>query len=153
MTALEIQKSIEVEAPAATLWKILTDNQFIQQYMFGCLAETDWNVGSPLLWKGAADGKLYVKGKIVSIEAPRKLAYTIIDPNSSIADIPSNYLTMTYTLTERGANACLLEITQGDFAAVEDGEKRYQDSLGGGDTILPAIKKLAEELFSESVKR
>jgi len=145
MTALEIRKSIEVDAPAATLWKILTDNQFIQQYMFGCYADTDWKVGSPLLWKGAADGKLYVKGKIVAIDAPRRLAYTIIDPNSSIADIPSNYLTMTYTLKERGTNNSVLEIAQGDFAAVEDGEKRYQDSLGGGDMILPAIKKLAEE--------
>ncbi len=144
MTALEIRKSIEVDAPAATLWKILTDNQFIQQYMFGCVADTDWKVGSPLLWKGAADGKLYVKGKIVSIDAPHRLAYTIIDPNSSIADIPSNYLTMTYTLKERSATSSLLEITQGDFAAVEEGEKRYQDSLGGGDMILPAIKKLAE---------
>jgi len=28
---------------------------------------------------------------------------------------------------------------------VEDGEKRYRDSLGGGDMILPAIKRLAEE--------
>ena len=147
MTALEIRKSIEVDAPAATLWKILTDNQFIKQYMFGCYAETDWKVGSPLLWKGTADGKLYVKGKIVAIDAPRRLAYTIIDANSAIADIPSNYLTMTYTLTERGANACVLEIAQGDFAAVEDGEKRYQDSIGGGDAILPAIKRLAEEQF------
>jgi uncharacterized protein YndB with AHSA1/START domain len=146
MTALEIRKSIEVDAPAATLWKILTDNQFIQQYMFGCYADTDWKVGSPLLWKGAADGKLYVKGKIVAIDAPHRLAYTIIDPNSSMADIPSNYLTMTYTLKERGTNKSALEVTQGDFAAVEDGEKRYQDSLGGGDMILPAIKKLAEGL-------
>jgi uncharacterized protein YndB with AHSA1/START domain len=145
MTALEIRKSIEVDAPAATLWKILTDNQFIQQYMFGCYADTDWKVGSPLLWKGAADGKLYVKGKIVAIDAPHRLAYTIIDPNSAMADIPSNYLTMTYTLKERGTKNSVLEVTQGDFAAVEDGEKRYQDSLGGGDMILPAIKKLAEE--------
>lgn len=151
MTALEIRKSIEVNAPVATLWKILTDNQFIPQYMFGCYAETDWKVGSPLLWKGAADGKLYVKGKIVAIDAPNRVAYTMIDPNSSLPDIPSNYLTMTYTLTERGAKASVLEIAQGDFAAVEDGEKRYQDSLGGGDVIMPAIKKLAEEQVFKSV--
>jgi len=43
--------------------------------------------------------------------------YTVIDPNSTIADIPSNYLTMTY-------------------------------SLGGGDSILVAIKKLAEAQHS-----
>lgn len=144
MTALEIRKSVEVDAPVATLWKILTDNQFIQQYMFGCYADTDWKVGSPLLWKGAADGKLYVKGKIVSINAPHRLVYTIIDPNSSIADIPENYLTMSYTLAERGRHTSMLEIVQGDFSKVADGETRYKDTLTGGDMILPAIKKLAE---------
>jgi uncharacterized protein YndB with AHSA1/START domain len=144
---LEIRKTIEVDAPAATLWKILTDNEFIQQYMFGCYADTDWKAGSPLLWKGAADGKVYVKGKIVAIDPPHRLVYNMIDPNSTIADIPENYLTMTYTLNERGRNGSLLEIVQGDFSKVANGESRYNDTLAGGDAILPAIKKLAEAQF------
>src|SRR4029077_10171683 len=146
MTALVIRKSIEIDAPAHTLWKVLTDNEFIRQYMFGCNAESDWKPGSPLLWKGAADGVLYVKGHVVTIEPPHRLAYTVIDPNSAIADIPSNYLTMTYDLKKRGEHASTLEILQGDFAMVEDGQKRYEDSIGGGDTIMVAIKKLAEDL-------
>src|SRR5277367_952926 len=142
MTELFIRKSIEINTPAEALWKVLTDNAFIPQYMFGCQAETDWKPGSPLLWKGAADGKVYVKGDVVAINAPHRLEYTIIDPNSTIADIPSNYLKMTYELTERGDQASTLEIIQGDFATVENGQQRYEDSLGGGDFILPGIKKL-----------
>lgn len=145
MTELVIRKTVDVDAPLTTLWKVLTDNHFIQQYMFGCIAETDWKSGSPLLWKGAADGKLYVKGEVVAIDAPHRLEYTVIDPNSTIADIPANYLKMTYALTERGNTASTLEIIQGDFAAVENGRQRYEDSLGGDDFILPAIKKLAEQ--------
>jgi len=144
MPALEIRKTIDVDAPVATLWKILTDNRFIQQYMFGCLAQTDWEPGSALLWRGVADSKVYVKGKIVSVSAPHCLVYTMIDPNSDIADIPENYLTMTYTLSERGGNGSRLEIVQGDFSRVANGENRYQDTLAGGDAILPAIKALAE---------
>jgi|GEM_PF-167271 uncharacterized protein YndB with AHSA1/START domain len=140
---LVTRQTIEVNAPVSTLWKILTDNEFIQQYMFGCYAETDWKPGSPLLWKGAADGKLYVKGRVVSIEPPHRLVYTVIDPNSAIADIPVNYLTMTYDLKERKGGGSVLEITQGDFAKVENGQNRYNDSLGGGDSILVAIKNLA----------
>lgn len=143
MNELVIRQTIEVNAPVSTLWKILTDNEFIQQYMFGCYAETDWKPGSPLLWKGAADGKLYVKGRVVSIEPPHRLVYTVIDPNSAIADIPVNYLTMTYDLKERKGGGSVLEITQGDFAKVENGQNRYNDSLGGGDSILVAIKNLA----------
>ena len=66
MTELFIRKSIETSASAEALWKVLTENEFIEQYMFGCMADTDWKPGSPLLWKGAADGKLYVKGHIVA---------------------------------------------------------------------------------------
>jgi uncharacterized protein YndB with AHSA1/START domain len=144
MTALLIRKSIEVDAPARTLWKVLTENEFIRQYMFGCNAESDWRAGSPLLWKGAVDGVLYVKGHVVSIEPPQRLVYTVIDPNSTIPDIPENYLTVTYHVQPRGDHACTLEITQGDFATVADGQKRYEDSLGGGDSIMAATKKMAE---------
>jgi uncharacterized protein YndB with AHSA1/START domain len=142
---LFIRNTLGVDAPIDALWKVLTNNEFIPQYMFGCVAETDWKPGSPLLWKGAADGKLYVKGKVVSINAPHSLVYTIIDPNNpAIPDIPENYLTMTYTLTEGGDRASTLEIAQGDFSKVANGQQRYKDSADAGDFILQAIKKLAE---------
>jgi uncharacterized protein YndB with AHSA1/START domain len=44
---LFIRKNIEVSAPVEVLWKVLTDSEFIRQYMFGCNAETDWKSGSP----------------------------------------------------------------------------------------------------------
>jgi uncharacterized protein YndB with AHSA1/START domain len=144
MTELVIRKSLEVDAPVAILWKILTDSHFIRQYMFGCSAETDWKAGSPLLWRGAADGVVYVKGHVVRFNPPHSLAYTIFDPNSMIADIPENYLTMSYELTERSDSGSTLQIAQGDFSAVEDGEKRYEHSLKGDDSVLTGIKTLAE---------
>jgi uncharacterized protein YndB with AHSA1/START domain len=145
MAELLIRKSIEVDAPIETLWRVLTDSKFIPQYMFGCVAETDWKPGSPLLWKGAADGKLYVKGRVVASEPPQRLVYTIFDPNSTIKDIPENYLTMTYNVKKRNERVSTLEITQGDFATVEDGQTRYQHSMDGDDSVLKGIKKLAEE--------
>jgi uncharacterized protein YndB with AHSA1/START domain len=150
MTALEIRKSIEIDAPLQTLWRVLTENAFIPQYMFGCNAETDWKPGSPLLWKGATDGTLYVKGHVVLFEPPHRLVYTVIDPNASFADIPSNYLTMTCNLKERSQSSATLEIIQGDFASVEDGSRRYEDSIDGGDAILVAIKRIAEEHYRSS---
>lgn len=144
MAELLIRKSIDVDAPIETLWKILTDSNFIREYMFGCNAETDWKPDSPLLWRGAADGVVYVKGHVVRFEPPHALEYTIFDPNSKIADIPSNYLTMNYSLKKHGPNGSILEVTQGDFSTVEDGENRYRHSLDGDDSVLLGIKKLAE---------
>ena len=145
MNELLIHKSIEVAAPTSTIWKILTDNEFIPQYMFGCVAETDWKPGSPLLWKGSADGKLYVKGQVIAFEPPHRLVYTVIDPNSSIADVPENYLTVTCEVKSLENGASLLSFTQGDFATVANGEERYKHSLDGDDFLLKAMKKLAEE--------
>ena len=145
MPELMIRNSIHVNAPASTLWRVLTENQFIPQYMFGCTAETDWRPGSPLLWKGVADGKLYVKGHVVATQPPMRLEYTVIDPNNpEIPDVPENYLTVAYLLSRSG-NGCTLEITQGDFAKVAKGESRYRESQDPNNTILVAIKKLAEE--------
>ena len=144
MAELLIRKSIDVDAPAEILWKVLTDSEFIRQYMFGCNAETDWKPGSPLLWRGAADGVVYVKGEVKQFEAPHTLEYTVFDPNSKLADVPSNYLVMKLEIREDGRGRSILEITQGDFATVEDGEKRYRHSLDGDDSVLQGIKRLAE---------
>jgi hypothetical protein len=51
---------------------------------------------------------------------------------------------MKYNLREDGPGRSILEITQGDFSKVEDGESRYRHSLDGDDTVLQGIKKLAE---------
>jgi uncharacterized protein YndB with AHSA1/START domain len=146
MVELFIRKSIEVQAPAEALWKVLTDNTLIPQYMFGCVAETDWKPGSALLWKGAADGKLYVKGSVVAANEPHRLEYTVIDPNNpSVPDIPANYLTMIYEIREQSEGS-VFEIIQGDYSKVAEGQKRYEDTLNGDDYILVKIKELAEGL-------
>jgi hypothetical protein len=38
-----------------------------------------------------------------------------------------------------------LAVTQGDFTGVTSGEKRYNETIGGWDSILPKIKELAEK--------
>ncbi len=115
--------------------------------MFGCETRSDWKIDSPLLWCGNVDGAeiIFVKGNIVEIEHNRFLAYTTFDPNGGIDDIPENYLTVTYELSIENEQV-ILTVTQGDFAAVEDGEKRFHQAMesGGWDPILGEIKKISE---------
>ena len=90
---------------------------------------------------------VFVKGKINAIEVERYLAYTTIDPNNNtIADVPENYLTVTYRL-ETINNATKLIVTQGDYNVVADGEHRYKEAYNDGEgwnPILIAIKNIAE---------
>ncbi|HRN58142.1 MAG TPA: SRPBCC domain-containing protein [Agriterribacter sp.] len=145
---LIVKNSITINAAPEKVWDALVNPEQTKKYMFGCETVSDWKTGSDLLWKGNYEGKemVFVKGKILSLEPGNFLSYSTIDPNSGIADIPENYLTVTYTLTPQNGQTVLM-VTQGDYATVGDGEKRYRETIGGGgwDPILTAIKKLVEE--------
>lgn len=148
MTPLIVKSSITINAPVSKVWDALTNPVQTKKYMFGCEALSDWKKGSPLTWEMEYEGKPFVavKGSIVEIEPNIKLAYTTIDPNSAIADIPENYLTVTYLLAAENGKTNLT-VTQGDYTKVEDGEKRYQEAYNNGEgwnPILVEIKKILE---------
>jgi uncharacterized protein YndB with AHSA1/START domain len=147
-TPLLIKSEITINAPALKVWDALTNPQQTKKYMFGCETVSDWKPGSPLLWRGNYEGKdmVFVKGNIVDIEPGKFLVYTTIDPNSTIEDIPENYLTVTYNLSEANGKT-LLTVKQGDYSKVADGEKRYREAYNNGEgwnPILVEIKKLVE---------
>jgi uncharacterized protein YndB with AHSA1/START domain len=145
---LIIRNSIVINASPARVWNALVNPEQTKKYMFGCETVSDWKVDGSLLWKANYEGKetIFVKGNIVEIEDERFLAYTTIDPNAGIADIPENYLTVTYELSLENGQT-VLTVTQGDFTSVEDGERRYREAIesGGWDPILQQLKELLEK--------
>jgi uncharacterized protein YndB with AHSA1/START domain len=145
---LIIKNSIHIYASPSKVWDVLINPEQTKKYMFGCEAVSDWNIGSPLLWKGNHEGKemVFVKGNIVAIQPEKFLTYTTIDPNNkTIEDIPENYLKVTYELREENGQT-ILTATQGDYSTVGDGENRYRHTVEGGgwQPILEEIKKLVE---------
>ncbi len=144
---LIITNSITIKAPVEKVWDALVNPEQTKKYMFGCEAISDWKPGSELLWRGnyERNDMVFVKGKIVEINPGKFLSYTTIDPNSGIADIPENYLTVTYDLKEEKGQT-ILTASQGDYSTVGDGEKRFRETLDGGgwQPILEEIKKLLE---------
>lgn len=146
---LIITNTIEIKAPASKVWDALVNPQKTKQYMFGCETISDWKQGSELLWQGEHEGNpiIYVKGIISEIRPNEFLAYTAIDPHSTIDDISENYLTITYSLTEQNGTTTFT-VTQGDYSKVAEGERRYKESYNGGEgwnPILIQIKKLVED--------
>jgi uncharacterized protein YndB with AHSA1/START domain len=146
---LIIENEITINAPAGKVWDILTNPEQTKKYMFGCEAISDWKPGSPLDWKGSWEGKemVFVKGIVSDIVPGELVAYTTIDPNNpAMADVPENYLTVTYRLTGENSST-LLKVTQGNYATVADGQRRYEESYNNGEgwnPILVAIKNIAE---------
>jgi len=146
---LIVKNEIDINAPASTVWAVLTNPEHTKKYMYGCKTVSDWKIGSPLLWKGVWEGKemVAVKGSIIDIQPGSFLAYTTIDPNNpNMPDTPENYLTVTYLLSETNSHTHLI-VTQGNYTKVADGEKRYNEAInaGGWKTILDKIKQIVEE--------
>jgi uncharacterized protein YndB with AHSA1/START domain len=144
-----IVNSIVINSTKENIWDALINPSKTKIYMFGCETITDWKIASDLLWEGSYQGQkmVFVKGKVLVFEPHQKLVYTVFDPNSTMDDIPENYLSVTYTLEEKN-DGVLFTVTQGDYSKVAEGERRYQESYNneeGWNPILVAIKKLVEE--------
>ena len=145
---LFVKNSITINAPASKVWNALVNPEQTKKYMFGCETVSDWKVGSPLLWRGEYEGKVmnFVEGEIVEIQPEKFLCYTTIDPNSDIDMVSENYLKVTYELVPDNGKT-VLNVSQGDYSTVANGEKRYEDSYNNGEgwnPILIEIKKLVE---------
>ncbi|MEI8073186.1 MAG: SRPBCC domain-containing protein [Bacteroidota bacterium] len=145
---LNIVNTIDISSPAATIWDALTNPEITKAYMFGCETESEWEIGSDLLWKGQYQGMdmIFVKGKILQLIPNQLLVYTVFDPNSTMADIPENHLIVTYQLHQKDGYTNLT-VTQGDYNKVAEGERRYKESWNDGqgwNPILEEIKSICE---------
>lgn len=141
-----IKKEVQFNSAKEKIWDLLTNPVMTKEYMFGCEVISDWKVGSPILWRGQTeDGKeiIYVKGNIIEFEKGSKVTFTMFDPNMKLDDIPENYLNLTYELEEKD-NKTILKLSQGNFASVADGKKRYEESLKGWEMIIPIMKQITE---------
>lgn len=149
MSELIIKNSITINAPATKVWDALVNPQQTKIYMFGCETISDWKVGSELIWRGEYEGRPmdFVQGYIVKLEPENFLEYTVIDPNNkNISKIAENYLTVTYQLIEENKTT-ILNVTQGDYSKVAEGERRFKEADNGGEgwnPILIQIKNLVE---------
>jgi uncharacterized protein YndB with AHSA1/START domain len=132
--------AITIDAPASKVWDALTLPHLIKEYMFGTEVTTDWQVGSPITYRGIWQGKPYEdKGKVLENEPGKILVSTFWSSLSGLADTPENYKTVRYELSTIGTKTSLT-ITQDNNSSQDEAnhsEQNWRMVLGG-------IKKLVE---------
>ncbi|HEV7454497.1 MAG TPA: SRPBCC family protein [Candidatus Saccharimonadales bacterium] len=132
---------IDINAPAANVWRALTDPELVKQVMFGSEVVTDWQEGSDIVYRGEWQGKPFEdKGKIIKIVPEKQLIITHYSPMSGAEDVPENYHTITYTLTETDGKTTV-ELSQdnnSDEAGKAESEKNW-------NMMLANLKRIAEE--------
>jgi len=134
------KSTIAINAPASKVWDALTKPELIKQYLFGTEVTTDWQVGSPITYKGEWEGKTYEdKGKVLQIEKEKLLVSTFWSSLSALADIPENYKTVRYELSAEN-NGTRLTITQDNNNSQEEADHSGQN----WKAVLAEMKKLIE---------
>jgi uncharacterized protein YndB with AHSA1/START domain len=138
--SLNAHIELHINAPLQTVWEALTTPAIIKEYFFGTHAESDWRVGSSLLFKGEWEGKAYVdKGTILQSNPPYLFQYDYLSSWSDKPDVPENYNTITYELTEKDGGT-LLTITQTN--CTNEAQQKHSEENWMG--IMTGMKKLVE---------
>jgi uncharacterized protein YndB with AHSA1/START domain len=132
--------SISIDAPREKVWEALTKPELIKQYLFGTQVTTDWQVGSPITYKGVWEGKAYEdKGVVLQVEPGKLLVSTFWSSLSGVPDLPENYQTVRYELaSENGGTR--LSLTQDN----NDSEEGAKHSEQNWEMVLEGLKRLVE---------
>ena len=148
MPKLFVDKTMEINAPASTVWEVLTSpeqtREWAPEFSGGAEfhIESDWRPGSPVLWKGQ-DGNVIVEGNVTAVEPKTFLRFTVFDVRGEKPPVTDED-GITYELTEH-AGKTTLRILQGDFSVMPEGEKYQRLSADVWVRVLPKVKALAEK--------
>jgi uncharacterized protein YndB with AHSA1/START domain len=131
---------ININASIQKVWDTVTRPELVKLWQFGSDLKTTWEVGSEIRFVTAWGDKVFEQwGKIVEIDPPQLLKYSLFAPGPELEDKPENYFMMSYVLTgENGQTR--LEIIQEDnrLNAVQE------EQQGEENSILKSLKELAE---------
>lgn len=132
--------NVSIQAPKAKVWEALTRPELIKQYLFGTDVTTDWQVGSPITYRGEWKGKAYEdKGRVVRVEPETLLVSTFWSSLSGLPDVPENYKTVTYALADEGG-ATKVSLTQDNNASREEADHSQRN----WEMVLGELKELLE---------
>ena len=135
---------ITIHAPASRVWEAVTKPELVKQWQYGADVITDWQKGSPIVYRNEWEGTVYEqKGTILEVEPEKLVKYTLFAPHPGLEEKPENYFTMTYLLEETDGNTTLT-ITQDDPREQRPQEQVQEQVEEAENSVLKSLKKLVE---------
>ncbi|WP_439559209.1 SRPBCC domain-containing protein [Dyadobacter sp.] len=132
--------STSIYASPSDVWKALIDPEIVKKYMNGAEIDSEWQVGSPILFTGQFEGRTYVdKGTILEIIPERVLSYSFWSPLAGDEDYEDNYAHVTYHISEYD-DETTLTITQDNL----DTEDAVVTAEGHWMKVSRDIKRILE---------
>ena len=135
--------TIQIDVPRADVWHAITDPDTIARYLFGSRVETDWQEGSPIVYRGEWEGKPYEdKGTILEVVPGERLVSSYYSPLSGKPDVPESYQTVSYLLADDGTGTGT-EVTITQDGCADDAEaERMSENWG---MTLDSLKSVVEQ--------
>ena len=137
-----IHKTVLVTASASKVWEVLIDPTLIKQwgnaFSEGTYVETDWSLGSEVVWKDA-EGVVGAKGIVEINQKASLLKVAFYDEIDSKPPTPTGEYSEIFRLSERG-DKTLLTIEAGPLE-----EKFISMHSPLWEKAVLKIKALAEE--------
>ncbi|HVA20571.1 MAG TPA: SRPBCC family protein [Candidatus Micrarchaeia archaeon] len=135
---------VRIEAPRETVWVVLTDPIYVQQWQYGSSLRTDWSIGSPIRFTSEWEGHTFEqRGTILVVEAPAHLRHSLFAPRPELEDEPEHCFTMSFSL-EEDTGGTRLTITHEDPREATGEDTASGDE--GDNEVLAGLKSLAESV-------
>jgi len=133
--------TVTIQAPAQKVWLALTRPDLVKQWQYGSDLLTTWEIGTPIVFRNEWNGQVFEqKGTVLEFSPVSRAKYSLFFPRPGVEDIPANYFSMTYELTERDGTTSLL-------VRQEDPRPATGDEASGGEEgpdVLQQLKDLVE---------
>jgi uncharacterized protein YndB with AHSA1/START domain len=137
---LAAEADITIKGSVSQVWDALVNPDKIKRYMLGATVVSDWQVGSPIVWRGEWKGKPFEdKGRILEIQQCRRLRYSHFSPLSGAPDRPESYHTVTIQVDALDGSVHV-ELSQDGNPT----EKARDESRRNWSAMLDGLKKTVE---------
>jgi uncharacterized protein YndB with AHSA1/START domain len=134
-----VTSEIDIKSPISAVWEALTEPDLVKRYFFNVDIETDWSVGSEILYHGEWEGKKFEdKGYIREFEPEKTIAIDYLPSSTGIEDKPENYHRVTYELNAIKSGTHVL-VSQDNTSP--DSAKQHKKNW---DIMLKGLKKMLE---------
>ena len=146
MTVEAARVATRINAPPNKVWAALTDREKLRSFFFGSDIETDWRVGSPILFRGDWKGKKYEdKGVIKTFDREKKLSFTHWSALSNVPDKPENYHIVTFELRPAGKETEVELIQENQNESEPRTPKVTKELKKNWSMLLDGLKKTVED--------
>lgn len=143
-----IEVDTRIDADPATVWEVMTRD--CSALFMGAQVESDWRVGSPIVFSGEYQGQPFRDhGEIRTIEPERELAFTHFSPRSGKPDRPENYNLVRFRLEPAGDGTRVLLSQTPQGSGPPPAEETVAQFRKNWSMMLDGLKQAAEARVTE----